>query len=381
MTGDAAFADYDCGNGDARKRLLAVAKEVDRGLQELEAWSEDRLTRMANGKVPPEVLALDPLRPRTANNLLLDSPPEPVAIVDKILLAATLLLIAGPPKVGKTWLALLLALCLVTGKPFLGFDVRERRRVLYLGGEGNDPHLKKRLTAAVAFFPGIEDADLDNLLTLCSLGRVKYDSAPGAAAITRWSDQADVLIFDPAFRFQSTGSENSHADARAVQDFLDGLKAAGKTLVVVHHVRKPGQIDSGISEIRGAGWDAYTDTSLILNRKKAEASERFILRFDLRHDEPIDEMELTREGPLFIPAEPTIRKATPSDVARFIQEAGGRVEGRQAIVEGVGRMTGAGATTVREAILWAEKEGVIFSAKRAGTRGQGRVYIIKEGGE
>jgi hypothetical protein len=359
-----------CGGNE---KCVAIQKAGGASPIKLATWREE--------KKGPEIMCLETLRPRTATDLLLDTTPPPPSIVDKILLAATVLMIVGVPKVGKTWLALLLALCISSGKPFLGFEVPGRRRCLYLGGEGSDANLKKRLQAATAFFPGLEDKDLDNFLVLSTLGHVKYDDSAGAEAITRWADDADVVFFDPAFRFQAHGSENSHADARAVQDFLDGLKAAGKSVVVVHHLRKPGQIDSGISEIRGAGWDAFTDSALRLDRKRAESSERFNLKFDLRHDEPLDDMELVRVGPLFVPAEPTIRKATPQDVARFIHEAGGRVEGRQAIVEGVGRATAAGSATIRMAIATAEKDGLIFSVKRAGTRGQGRAYLLKDGAD
>jgi hypothetical protein len=371
MTGDPTFADYAEGGNGADKAVL------------MEMWNEAnamcrRLEDVRDGKIDPKVLVYETWATRTARNLLEDETPPPASIIDKLLLAATLLVIAGPPKVGKTWLALLLALCLVTGKPFLGFDVPERRRVLFLGGEGNDPHLKKRLMAAIAFFPGIEEPDLDNLKIVSTQGKVKFDEALGASTVKRWADEADVLIADPTFRFQASGDENSHRDARVVQDYLDSLKAAGKTIVAVHHTRKPGAIDAGVSEIRGAGWDAFCDSALILRRKKGGASERFILEFDLRHDESPDDMELTREGPLFIPAEPAERIVTASDVVRVIEEAGGRVEGQKALIEALGRHTnGASERTCRRAIREAEDSERIWSAKRAGV-GQGRVYLLKE---
>lgn len=325
----------------------------------------------------PKILCLETLRPRTVNELLLDSTTPPVSIVERILIAGTLLLIAGAPKVGKTWLALLLALCIVTGKPFLGFAVPERKKVLYLGGEGSDPTLKKRFQTALAFFPGIEEADLDNLSILSTLGRVKYDTPVAKDAITGWAEPADVVIFDPAFRFQSKGDENSHADARVVQDFIDGLKAAGKTVVVVHHTRKAGPVDGGIAEIRGAGWGEFADSALVLNRKKVELLNRFILHFDLRHDEPVDDMELSKEGPLFIVADVGKRIVTSDDVVAVLVDARGKVEGRTAMVEALARRTGCTATssTPKDAILKAEKDGRIGHTKIPGSNKN--IYFLK----
>jgi AAA domain len=331
-------------------------------------------------KKGPEILCLE-TPPRTVTDLLLDSTPPPVSIVERILIAGTLLLIAGAPKVGKTWLALLLALCIVTGKPFLGFAVTERKKVLYLGGEGSDPTLRKRFQTALAFFPGIEDADLDNLLILSTLGRVKYDTPAAQDAIMRWVEPADVLIVDPDFRFRSKGDENSHADARAVQDFIDGLKAAGKTVIVVHHTRKAGPVDGGIAEIRGAGWGEFADSAIVLQRKKAESLDRFILKFDLRHDEPVDDMELAKEGPLFIVADVGKRIVTSDDVVAVLDDAGGRVEGRTAMIEALARRTGCSVTssTPKEAILKAERDGRIRRTTLPGSKKN--IYFLKGGPE
>lgn len=386
MTNDPIFA--DAGLPDPPDRQLRDDEIDEDFVSVLGAETEWRPRNIgANGDVRrdtegstkgTEILCLETLHPRTVNNLLLDSTPPPVSIVERILVSGTLLLIAGAPKVGKTWLALLLALCIVTGKPFLGFAVPERKKILYFGGEGSDPTLRKRFQTALAFFPGIEDADLDNLLILSTLGRVKYDSPAAKDAITRWAEPVDVVVFDPAFRFQSKGDENSHSDARVIQDFIDGLKAAGKTVVVVHHTRKAGPVDGGIAEIRGAGWGEFADSAIVLQRKKAELLERFTLRFDLRHDEPVDDLELTKEGPLFAVADVGKRINTTSDVVDVLTEAGGRVEGRTALIEALARHTGCSPTssTPKEAILKAEKDGRIGHTKLPGSKKN--IYFLKE---
>lgn len=383
MMDDPIFA--DAGLPDPPDRQLRDDEIDDDFLEALDAVGSPLPVRRPGGNggqhpetpTAAEILALDTMQPRTTTDLLLDSTPPPVSIVERILIAGTLLLIAGAPKVGKTWLALLLALCIVTGKPFLGFAVPERKKVLYLGGEGSDPTLRKRFQTALAFFPGVEDADLGNLLSLSTLGRVKYDTPAAQEAIMRWVEPADVLIVDPDFRFRSKGDENSHADARAVQDFIDGLKADGKTVIVVHHTRKAGPVDGGIAEIRGAGWGEFADSAIVLQRKKAESLDRFVLKFDLRHDEPVDDMELAKEGPLFIVADVGKRIVTSDDVVAVLDDAGGRVEGRTAMIEALARRTGCSVTssTPKEAILKAERDGRIRRTTLPGSKRN--IYFLK----
>src|SRR5262249_42835688 len=68
----------------------------------------------------------------------------------------------APAKAGKTWLALLLALCVAAGRPFLGrFVVPQRAHVHYLALEGSDAALRHRI-GAIARGLGI-DPDGDEL--------------------------------------------------------------------------------------------------------------------------------------------------------------------------------------------------------------------------
>ncbi|GAB4371380.1 MAG: hypothetical protein Kow00128_19200 [Deltaproteobacteria bacterium] len=334
-----------------------------------------------NPETGPKPVVLEELFPAPLSILFSSDIPEPAPIIgDGILYPGTVAVIGGASKARKTWLALDLALSLASGTPFLSHAVPSKRRVLYLGGEGMEPKLKRDLMSAVAFKPGIEEADLDGLWTLATLGRVKIDSDAGGRWLFEWAMPFEVIVIDPLYRFIAHGKENSHEDQRALQDTLDRLKGAGKAVVLCHHLRKTGQEDHGAQELRGAGLDAFADSVLILRRKRTATTDKTTLHYTLRNapePEPLELAVFEETGPLLIPAGPSTRLATASDVARFIEEAGGRVEGRAALVEGVGRMTGAGDRTIRTAISEAEKSGLIFSAIRAGTRGRSRVYILK----
>lgn len=324
-----------------------------------------------------KILVLETLKPMTAVEIVEEDLPDPEPIVKGLLLPDTVLVVGGLVKVRKSWLLLQLALSIAAGIPFLGHEVPAKRRVLLLSAEGSKRNFRKRLMLALATFDGLQDEDLENFSALSTMGRVKIDTQAGEDWLTRTVEGFDVVCIDPYYRFLSIGSENLHEDQRAVQDAMDRLKARGKAIIIAHHLRKPQGTDAGAAELRGAGLDAFLDSGLILSRKKTRQSERFTLRYILRHDEEPDDLELEPNGPLLKVAEPIERIVTGADVASVLADAGGRVDGRQPIVEAIRRLTGASDTSARRAIQEAETKGIIGSAKRIG-QGQGRTYFLRE---
>ena len=69
-------------------------------------------------------------------------------LVQGLLPAGMLAFVAGPPKKGKTWLGLALALALATGRPLFGvYSVPEPRNVLYVALEGSRVGIRSRIGA------------------------------------------------------------------------------------------------------------------------------------------------------------------------------------------------------------------------------------------
>lgn len=331
----------------------------------------------------PKPTVLEEMVPIPIGLLLsVQTPPPTPYIEDGILFPGTLMVIGGASKARKSWLAIDLALSLVSGTSFLTHAVPESLRVLLLSGEGMEWSLKKNLAQAIAFKAGIEESHLDKLWVLPTLGRIKIDTENGEKWIKDWASAFQVVIVDPYYRFLSQGRENVHEDQRTIQDIFDRLKARGKALVLAHHLRKPQGEDLGHQELRGAGLDQFADSILILRRKRTATSDRTTLHYTLRLAPEPDPLELTtteETGPLLIPTEKSDRLVNVADVVSVIREAGGRVQGRTALVEVLCRMTGAKETTARNAIMEAERKNRIWSAKRADDK-RGRVYLLKEDG-
>jgi len=326
-------------------------------------------------KKGPEAICYETLNPTTAAELIASDIPDPEPLIDGLIYPETVLVVGGLVKARKTWLAVLLALCGVSSADFLGHAIRQRLRVLYIGGEGSDRTIRKRLLLAVGYIPGLEDGDLENLGVVSSLGRVKLDTPAGEEWLQRVSEGYDVVIIDPYYRFLSIGSENDHADQRAIFDVLDRLKAKGKAIVLVHHLRKPQGTDAGAAELRGAGLDGYADSILLLSRKKTGENERFALKYVLRHDEEPDALELSPHGPLLQVATPLPPKVTAEDLIDAIIQGGGAMSATD-LKRAAKESTDAAKHEVDEAIVSALKEKKIGWRPKPG-RGQGRMYFVR----
>lgn len=116
-------------------RLLRLAKDVSPSAA---AMLRERLN---------ERLAEDPTRPAlellTADEILSTDWPEPTWAIPN-LLPVGLTILAGRPKIGKSWLALQIALAVASGGMVLGERV-ERGPVLYLALEDTERRLKSRM--------------------------------------------------------------------------------------------------------------------------------------------------------------------------------------------------------------------------------------------
>ncbi len=107
-----------------------------------------RRTFDALGKAHPDLIALvagGPPKRRTrwtAEELLATEFPDPISLIVGFLVVG-LSYLAGRPKLGKSWMALQLAIAVATGGKFLGVDA-ERAKVLYLALEDNARRIKNR---------------------------------------------------------------------------------------------------------------------------------------------------------------------------------------------------------------------------------------------
>jgi hypothetical protein len=195
------------------------------------------------------------------------APPEGRWLIDGLWAAEGVGCIGGLPKVGKTWLALDMAVAVGSGRPCLGrFPVANPGPVLLFCAEDAAHDVRSRIAGialahridfnrlAVGWI-GVADLWLDDPLHRRRLTKTIAEKKPV------------MLILDPLVRLHR-GDENSAADISELLGFLRSLQRAHHTAIaLVHHVRKSGASEPGTA-LRGSGdLHAWGDSNLYLVKR------------------------------------------------------------------------------------------------------------------
>lgn len=207
------------------------------------------------------------------------------------LLPQGLVLLASPPKYGKSWLALDLCLSVASGKPFLGRPC-QRGECLYLALEDGEQRLQSRMSrllgdqpAPAGLFYQTKAVSLDNgLLTNLDFFAVKYP-------------RARLIVIDTLQKIRGeerTSSSVYAADYAVMGQLKEFADRHGICLLLVHHLRKMSDETDPFNRIAGSnGIFGAADAALVLTRAKREdprtildlagrdvEEQRLVLRFD-----------------------------------------------------------------------------------------------------
>jgi hypothetical protein len=224
------------------------------------------------GERPPAELAAPfPDRPRTswtAAELLAASFPEPRWAVPGVICEGVSIL-AGPPKVGKSWLSFGLALAVASGgKAFDAIGVTAGP-VLYLALEDTPRRLQSRMRRMLSGQPA------PARLTIATECPPLPDG--GTVAITGWlrrNPDARLIVIDVLAKVRgraAAGLSAYEADYAAIGHAKAIADGHGVALVLVHHVRKAAS-DDYLSEVSGTnGLAGAADATLVLKRQRGQA--------------------------------------------------------------------------------------------------------------
>lgn len=245
----------------AAEKAAAAAEvlELDRSLAQ-QAAREARLTRLAEL----------PGRGYTVHELLDMEFPPPVWVIPG-LLTTGLTILAGAPKLGKSWLALAISTAVGSGGAVLGAYQVEARKALYLALEDTPRRLKQRL----------EKIGATRAATVTIFGAWR-SGADGLLDLDAWLAEnpgTSLVIIDTLSRFRG-GWRPGRSDDAYTEDynFAAQLKLLADkhevALVAVHHVRKQGSEDvmdlvSGTNGLNGGA-----DCTLVLTRARGEADAK-----------------------------------------------------------------------------------------------------------
>jgi len=150
-------------------------------------------------------------------------------------------LIVGPPKCGKTWLALDLALAVATGQPWLGtfpHATGAPQRVLVLALEDAVRRTRRRL-AALARGRGVDLATLDGTLAISATPVALPGGAPLRALTAELAAWRPAVVLIDNLTRTMVGDPNATRDAAAFSQAWGHLcQATGAAVVFLHHTAK-----------------------------------------------------------------------------------------------------------------------------------------------
>lgn len=223
-----------------------------------------------NGSEPPP---LQPAQQRmrtawTADELMAAEFPDPKWAVPG-LISEGVNLLAGPPKVGKSWLSLGLGLSVAAGTTAMDSVPVEGGPVLYLALEDTPRRLQSRMGKILGGQPAPAGLTLATSCPPLPQG--------GGEAIAQWLERhpdARMVVIDVFAKMRGTsapGASAYDADYAAVGHAKRLADHYGVAVVLVHHVRKAAS-DDFLAEVSGTnGLAGAADATLVLKRARGKA--------------------------------------------------------------------------------------------------------------
>jgi len=211
----------------------------------------------------------------SATDLLAKSFPAPRWAVEDVI-AEGLTLLAGAPKLGKSWLVLGVGVAVAAGGVAIGRIPITAGDVLYLALEDTQRRLADRLRAILQDAPAPERLHIATEWPRLGLG--------AESALDAWLTQhpdARLIAIDTLARLRPPASGNGHMyadDYGALVPLKQVADRHGVALVVVHHTRKmvaedPLDMVSGTTGLAGAA-----DAVLVMKREPGRADATLYLR-------------------------------------------------------------------------------------------------------
>jgi hypothetical protein len=191
---------------------------------------------------------------------------KPVRIILPGLIPEGVTLLAGKPKVGKSWLALDVCLAVADETRFVLGDTRPvHGNALYLALEDNQRRLKKRIDKIVQNGQAPERLELHT-----EWKRMDHGGLEDIEAWCKSAKEPRLIWIDTLAKIRPLAGRNEQAyaaDYRAIEGLqkLSGQYQVG--LVLNHHLRKMSSEDDAFDDVSGTlGLTGAADTIVVMKR-------------------------------------------------------------------------------------------------------------------
>jgi hypothetical protein len=183
-----------------------------------------------------------------------------------------LTLLAGKPKVGKSYFLLNLALALSAGEKAFNIISTEPSKVLYLGLEEPTIRTKSRIESI------LDDGEWSENLHIFGLGTWLKSDDGGHDHLELWMKEhpdTKLIIIDTLAKWKSPKKKSNRTEYEEEYQSVEKLHTfAGKhdvAVIVAHHARKTKADDIFDEIIGGSGLQAAVDTLTVLSHNKKDS--------------------------------------------------------------------------------------------------------------
>jgi hypothetical protein len=196
--------------------------------------------------------------------MALDFPPFVYLVADLIPNGLTIL--AGAPKIGKSWMALGLAIAVASGQPALGKLATHRYGVLYAALEDNHRRLQRRFQKLSATAP-------ENLHFVTQLPSVSEDLVDRLREWLTGHPDVKFVIIDTLARIRPANSKANDylEDTRTLQDLQQLANDLEIAILLITHTRKAEALDAFDEVLGSRGLTGVADTILVVRRGRNQA--------------------------------------------------------------------------------------------------------------
>jgi hypothetical protein len=203
----------------------------------------------------------------------------------KGILAVGCNLLAGKPKIGKSWLALQLAVCVSLGKPLFDSITVQKTGVLYFALEDNVRRIKKRLERKLG-----ESELPENLYFETESPRASVGGLAKIENFIREYPDVKLIIVDTLARFRDVSGSNKNSYLEDYSAITGLKKIADKyeiTILIIHHLRKFDNTEDPLDNISGTtGITGATDANIVLQRdRKSNVAIMYVEGRDVERQE------------------------------------------------------------------------------------------------
>lgn len=245
-----------------------------------------------------------PSRRQTIGELLAENLTLPAPVIHGLLRRGETMNVIAPPKTGKSWLVLGLAMSIATGRPWLGLYGTEVGRVLILDNELRRGLIAYRVPLVAAAMNVGMDEIRERIEVESLRGQLRDIRAMAPYFAEIQPGYFAAVILDAMYKFLPAGTDEN--DNGAMADVYNHIDAYAERLdcsfIVVHHTTKGNQSAKSVTDVgAGAGSQARAaDTHLIM--RSHEQPRAVVLEAAARSWPPVEPIALRWEFPVWLPA-------------------------------------------------------------------------------